>query len=318
MTPSKTTDMQQILDTVYGQCDMPQSYHRIYPTVARSDVQPTCFALAIATTDGEVYVAGDSDQLFALQSISKVFTYGMALEEHGRDYMLSRVGVEPTGRQYNAVYLEETTGRPYNPMVNAGAIRVADILYSQNTDLADTFDRVMHKLSQYAGKRLPVDASTFTYEFQTDHRNRAIAHLMRSAGAINHGIDDVLHLYFQQCSVQANVAELAMMGATIANGGVHPKTGEQVLSRQYVRDVLSVMHSNGMYDSSGEWSYRVGIPAKSGVSGGILGIVNGRIAIASYSPPLNRLGHSIRGVQAFERLSEMLHLHIFDVDVMEA
>lgn len=304
------TDIQKTIEEIYAQCEMPGEYERIYPTVERSEVSADCFAIAIATTDGEIYSVGDAAQLFPLQSISKVFTYGIALEDHGREKLLERIGVEPSGRQYNAIYLEESTGKPYNPMVNAGAIVVADLI--EGLDLTDKLDRVIKILSRYAGRRLSVDPPTFTYEFQTDHRNRAIAHLMRSTGALKGRIDDVLHLYFQHCSLQVNAIELALMGATLANGGVQPQTGKRIISREYVRDILSVMHSSGMYDSSGKWLYNVGLPAKSGVSGGLLGIATGRMGIATYSPPLNQLGHSIRGLQAFEALSKRMKLHIFD------
>lgn len=306
-------DIQAIIEKTYNECKPLDETGWIYPTVERTDISPDCFAISIVTTGGDVYSVGDDDQLFAIQSISKVFTYGIALQDNGREHVLTRVGVEPTGHRYNAIFLEESTGRPYNPMVNAGAIAVADLINVEDgKDLTGTLTRVISILSKYAGRRLLVDAPTFTYEFQTDHRNRAIAHLMRSSGALRGKIDDVLHLYYQHCSLLVNSIELATMGATLANNGVQPKTGQQILSGEYVRDVLSVMNSCGMYDSSGEWAYRVGLPAKSGVSGGILGIVPGRMGIATYSPPLSNIGHSIRGLKAFECLSREMSLHIFD------
>ncbi|NDJ60034.1 MAG: glutaminase A [Chloroflexi bacterium] len=305
------TDLQQTIETILAQCQRTEIAGSVYPTNQRAGVAPDCLAIALVTINGDVYSTGDDTQQLALQSISKVFTYGIALEDHGRDEVLARVGVEPTGHRYNAIFLEETTGRPFNPMVNAGAIAVADLINGE--DLTDMLNRVIQICSQYAGRRLSVDAPTFTYEFQTDHRNRAIAHLMRSSGALRGRIDDVLHLYYQQCSLLVNAVDLAHMGATLANGGVNPTTGARALSKEYVRDVLSVMYSCGMYDSSGEWAYRVGLPAKSGVSGGILGVVPGRLGIATFSPPLSKVGHSIRGLQAFEALSQVLNLHVFDV-----
>ncbi|MEO0562678.1 MAG: glutaminase A [Chloroflexota bacterium] len=269
------------------------------------------FALAIATRDGQVFTAGDSDKMFALQSMSKAFTYGLALEDHGRDGVLKRIGVEPTGRRYNAILLDET-GRPYNPMVNAGAIAVADLVKGNN--LTERLNRIVHMLSAYVGRHLQLDAEVFTYELQIDNRNRAIAHLMRSSGMLHGSIDEALHLYYQHCSLLITTRELALMAATLANGGSHPITGEQALKRSYVRDVLSVMYTCGMYDSSGEWAYKVGLPAKSGVSGGIFAVVPGVMGIAAFSPLLNGNGHSVRGVRAFELLSEQLNLHTFDLD----
>lgn len=304
------TDIQHTIEEIYAQCETPGEPGIIYPTVIRSGIAPDCFAISVVTTGGDVYSVGDDTQLFAIQSISKVFTYGIALSDHGRDYVLTRIGVEPTGHRFHAIYLEEETGRPYNPMVNAGAIAVANLI--KGGDLTDTLNRVIQILSKYAGRRLMVDAPTFTYEFQSDHRNRAIAHLMRSSGALQGNIDDVLHLYYQHCSLLVNSIDLARMGAILANGGVQPATGERIVSPECVRDVLSVMNSCGMYDSSGEWAYKVGLPAKSGVSGGILGVVPGRMGIATFSPPLSDIGHSIRGLQAFEALSAALNLHIFD------
>lgn len=304
------TDIQKTIEIIYEKCKTLTEQGTIYPTVERSEIDPDCFAIVIVTTNGDVYSVGDVEQFFPLQSISKVFTYGIALEDHGREKVLTRVGVEPTGHRYNAIYLEEETGRPYNPMVNAGAIAIADLI--KGDDLTDTLTRVINIFNQYAGRRLSVDAPTFAYEFQTDHRNRAIAHLMRSSGALRGQIDEVLHLYYQHCSLLVTTKELAMMGATLANGGVQPRTGKRILKKEYVRDVLSVMNSCGMYDSSGEWAYRIGLPAKSGVSGGILSIVPGRMGIATYSPPLNDIGHSIRGLQAFESMSQTLNLHIFE------
>lgn len=304
------SEIQPTIDKIYKHSKIPIEGGYVYPTVERAGTDADCFAISVVTTEGAAFSAGDDTQLFAIQSISKVFTYGIALQDHGREHVLTRVGVEPTGHRYHAIYLEEETGRPYNPMVNAGAIAIADLIKGQ--DLTDSLTRVIKIMSQYAGRRLLVDAPTFAYEFQTDHRNRAIAHLMRASGAVQGNIDEVLHLYYQHCSLLVNTIDLARMGATLANGGIQPQSGERVLSTEFVRDVLSVMNSCGMYDSSGEWAYKVGLPAKSGVSGAILGVVPGRMGIATYSPPLSAIGHSIRGLAAFEALSEALKLHVFD------
>lgn len=303
-------DIQAILTAILEDIRQDPLTGTHYSSVLSHDIDDAWFAIAVVMADGTTYSVGDDNALFALQSMSKVFTYGLALEDHGRDVMLERIGVEPTGHRYNAIFLDEKTGRPYNPMVNAGAIAVADMIAGET--LTHRLNRIIHTLSRYVGRHLQLDAETFTYEIQNDHRNRALAHLMRAAGTLRGSIDDALYLYYQHCSLMVNTVELATMAATLANGGVHPHTGERAIKTAYVRDVLSVMYTCGMYDSSGTWAYNVGLPAKSGVSGGIFGVVPGVMGIAVYSPPLNAVGHSVRGVKAFERLSGVMRLHAFN------
>jgi glutaminase len=304
------TDLQALIDQIYTEVQRETKDQIHSGRILLDGADPNAFAVACVTIDGQMIMAGDHQTHFPLQSMSKAFTYGVALEDHGRDYLLTRVGVEPTGRRYNAIVLNEETGRPHNPMVNAGAIAIADII--DGDDLTHKLNRIIDKLSRYAGRKLLVDAPTFTYEYQNEHRNRAIAHLMRASNMIRGNIDEALHLYYQHCSLLVNAAELAAMAASLANRGVQPITGARALEQTYVRDVLSVMYTCGMYDSSGEWAYRVGLPAKSGISGGIFAVVPGRIGIGVWSPPLNATGHSIRGVRFFERLSDALLLHTFN------
>ncbi len=305
-------DIQRIIDRVHAEVSQPPIIGTLYsPDVLAADIDINWFTIAVVLVDGTHFVAGDEKRQFPLQSISKVFTYGAALEDHGRERLLDHIGVEPTGRGYSALLVNERTGRPYNPMVNAGAIAVADLLKGQN--LTHKLNRIVHVISDYVGRSLHVDAATFTYELQTDHRNRAIAYLMKAAGVMQGSIGDALHLYYQQCSLMVNTVELATMAATLANYGTHPHTGKQVIQKPYVRDLLSVMYTCGMYDSSGLWAYRVGLPAKSGVSGGIMAVVPGEMGIAVFSPPLNEIGHSQRGVAAFERLSDQMRLHTFNL-----
>lgn len=272
---------------------------------------PNWLALAAVTTDGEIFHTGDAEQMFPLQSMSKAFTYGMALEDRGRAHVLAKIGVEPTAKKYNAIVLDDTTGRPLNPMVNAGSIAVASLISGAN--LTERVDRVSAMLGKYVGRTLLTDAPTLSHEFQTEDRNRAMGHLMRSFGILDSPLDDALHLYFQHCSLLVNTVDLAKMAATLANRGVHPITGETALRREFVRDVLSVLFTCGMYDTSGEWSYHVGLPAKSGISGGIFAVLPGRMGIAAFSPPLDEAGHSERGMQAFRLLATEGVCHIFEV-----
>jgi glutaminase len=270
------------------------------------------FAICLATMDGQVRCAGDHDWPFALQSISKVFVYGMALEAHGRERVLARVGVEPTGDQFNSisVVFDERNNRPHNPMVNAGALVTTDLVRAGDT--AGDLDRILGMLRRYAGNDdLTVDDDIFEREIATADRNRALSYLMRSFGMIGQDVEDNLAMYLRQCSVKVTASELALMAATLANGGVNPSTGEQALAPRYVRDVLSVMHSCGMYNFAGQWAYRVGIPAKSGVSGAIMAVVPGKLGIGVFSPGLDAHGNSVRGIKVCEEISARLGLHVF-------
>lgn len=279
------------------------------PEAAPAGQKP--FAISIATVDGDAFYAGDHARPFALQSVSKVFVYGLALEACGRDRVLEKVGVEPSGDAFNSIVFDERNNRPYNPMVNAGALAatyLVEVAYTSD----GAFERILDALRRYAGNRdLEVDEATFEAEMRTADRNRATSYLMRSEGMLVGDVEAILALYLRQCSVRVTCKDLAMMAATLANGGVNPSTGERVLTTRYVRDVLSVMHTCGMYDAAGQWAYRVGIPAKSGVSGGIMAVVPGKIGIAVFSPGLDSYGNSIRGTAVCEEISERLGLHVF-------
>ena len=278
------------------------------PELANAD--PSWFAISVVTADGQVFEVGDHQQLFTIQSVSKPFMFGLALEDHGRDAVLKRVGVEPTGEAFNAIVLDEASNRPFNPMVNAGAIATADLVVGK--DFPERVTRMMGMFSRYCGRNVYVDNSVFMSERATGHRNRAIGHLMLNFDMVGKQIDESLELYFQQCSILVNCHDLAVIGATLANAGVNPLTGQRALDRQYVKDLLSVMLSCGMYDYAGEWAYRVGIPAKSGVGGGIVAVVPGQAGIATFSPLLDVKGNSIRGLRVFEDLSSRFGLHAFE------
>jgi len=278
------------------------------PELAKAD--PNWFAISAVTADGSVYEFGDYNQLFTIQSVSKPFVFGLALEDHGRENVLKKVGVEPTGEAFNAIVLDEASNRPFNPMVNAGAIATADLI--KGKDYPDRVTRLTQMFSRYCGRQVNIDNSVFMSERVTGHRNRAIGHLMLNFGMVGDKIEESLELYFQQCSILVNCHDLAVMGATLANAGVNPITGERAIQQQYVKDLLSVMNSCGMYDYAGEWAYRVGIPAKSGVGGGIVAVVPGKVGIATFSPLLDPKGNSFRGIKVFQELSERFGLHCFE------
>ena len=272
------------------------------------------FAISLMTTDGEVFHAGEHDLPFALQSVSKVFVYGLALEACGRDRVLERVGVEPSGDAFNSIVFDERNNRPYNPMVNAGALATTALVEGAEgaRTAGQPLERILGALRRYAGNRgLEVDEDTFDAEIRSADRNRATAYLMRSDGMLEGDVEATLALYLRQCSVRVDCLDLATMAATLANGGANPITGERALARRHVRDVLSVMHTCGMYDFAGQWAYRVGIPAKSGVSGGVMAVVPGKLGIGVFSPGLDAYGNSVRGTAVCEELSERLGLHVF-------
>ncbi|MBD2197685.1 MULTISPECIES: glutaminase A [Calothrix] len=273
-------------------------------------VNPDLFSICIVTVDGQIYEIGDLEHLFTIQSISKVFAYGLALEDHGRDYVLTRVGVEPTGDAFNAIILDEQSNRPLNPMVNAGAIATTSLI--KGAGATERLNRMLDMFKRYIGHDVFVDISVFTSERSTGHRNRAMAHLMLNFGMIDQNIEESLDLYFQQCAVMVNCRDLAVMAATLANKGINPITQEQAVKKTYIKDILSVMYTCGMYNFAGEWAYKVGIPAKSGVCGGILAVVPQKMGIAVFSPPLDRRGNSVRGVKVCEELSQRLGLHLFE------
>ncbi|WP_445638696.1 glutaminase A [Nostoc sp. DSM 114161] len=279
-------------------------------------VNPDLFSICIATVDGQVHKVGDWEQFFTIQSISKVFAYGLALEDRGRDYMLTRVGVEPTGDAFNAIILDEQSKRPYNPMVNAGAIATTSLI--KGSGATERLNRMLEMFQRYIGRDVFVDISVFTSERSTGHRNRAMAHLMLNFGMIDPNIEEALDLYFQQCAVLVNCQDLAVMAATLANRGVNPITKERAVDKPYIKDILSVMYTCGMYNFAGEWAYKIGIPAKSGICGGIIAVVPNKMGIGVFSPPLDVRGNSVRGVKVCEELSQRLGLHLFDCSNEEA
>ncbi len=279
------------------------------PELALAD--PNWFAISVVTVDGQTFDVGNHQQLFSIQSVSKPFMFGLALEDHGRDEVLQKVGVEPTGEAFNAIVLDEVSNRPFNPLVNAGAIATADLI--RGKDFADRIKRTLAMFGRYISREVYIDNAIFFSERTTGHRNRAISHLMLNFGMVSEQISDSLELYFQQCSILVNAHDLAVMGATLANAGINPVTKERALDRQYVKDVLSVMLTCGMYDYAGEWAYRVGLPAKSGVGGGICAVVPGRGGIGLFSPLLDARGNSVRGIKVCEELSNRFGLHAFEL-----
>jgi len=272
-----------------------------------STANPDWFGISIATMDGHLYEVGDSRQPFTIQSISKPLVYGLALEDRGRKAVLEKIGVEPTGDAFNSISLAPGTGCPLNPMINAGAIAATSLIAGLSDE--DKLNRILTVVSLYAGRELTIDRRVYESEKLTGHRNRAIGHMLRNFDILTENPDPTLDLYFQQCSIRVDCRDLSIIAASLANGGVNPVTGERVVRSDYIESILSIMTTCGMYDYAGEWVYRVGMPAKSGVSGGILAVIPGQLGIGIFSPPLDERGNSIRGVRTCEELSHDLNLH---------
>lgn len=274
-----------------------------------NNVDPNLFAMAIVTVEGEIFSIGNTDALFTIQSTSKPFTYAYVLDQLGEAYVHSKIGVEPSGEAFNSIIeLEKKTHRPFNPMINSGAIAVANMIQNGHPDRSE---QLLNLFSQLAGRKLTYDLEVFLSEKNTAHRNRAIAHLLRHFEVIGDDIEASLDLYFKQCSIKTNIVDLAFMAATLANSGLQPKTQERIYQSANIAKTLSLIFTCGMYDTAGTWAYSVGIPAKSGVSGAIFGVIPGKFGIACYSPLIDDHGHSVKGVAAIKEFSSQLKLNLF-------
>lgn len=276
-----------------------------------STVDPESFGLSLSTSDGYVYESGDTAMEFTIQSISKPFTYALALELIGQDAVDAKIGVEPSGEAFNEISVDNVTKTPKNAMINAGAIAAVSLVPGAGAD--DRFDRILEFYSACAGRRLHVDMDVYGSEKATGNRNRAIAYMLASFGVLDDDPDEVLDVYFRQCSVRVTSTDLARMATTLARGGCNPMTGRRVSGAKVVRRTLSVMVTCGMYDATGDWVSAVGMPAKSGVGGGIVAVLPGQLGIGVYSPRLDARGNSVRGVEVCRNLSSQLGLHFLSV-----
>ena len=274
-----------------------------------STADPERFGISLATIDGHVYEVGDTRIPFTIQSISKAFVFALALDTLGAARVESAIGVEPSGDPFNSIRLN-AENHPFNPMVNSGAIAVSGLIREARGDGA--FEYIREALGRFAGRDLDVDEKVFASESATGDRNRAIAYLLRNSAVIKDDVGAVLEIYFRQCSVLTTARDIAIMAATLANRGINPVTGKQVVTPYAVSRTLSVMTSSGMYDYAGEWIYRVGIPAKSGVGGGILAALPARLGLGTYSPRLDSHGNSVRGIKVCEALSSHYDLHMLN------
>ena len=268
------------------------------------------FGIAIVTADGNVIEAGDARFAFAIESISKVFNMALVMEDIGPVALCKKIGANPTGEPFNSVMaIELHRGKPLNPCVNAGAMATASLVTAQNAD--ERWSRIFKNMCDFAGCPLSLNEEVYKSEAATNQHNRGIAWLLDSYGYMYSDPMEACDVYTKGCSVDITAVDLATMGATLACGGVNPITKKRVITETHVSKILAEITMNGLYDSTGDWQYKVGLPGKSGVGGGILAVVPGILAIGVFSPPLDIFGNSVRGQLAAEYLSNSLKLNLF-------
>ncbi|NNP70999.1 glutaminase [Acinetobacter sp. Ac_5812] len=303
------TPLPDYLAHVIDACDIDNSGHLADYIPELANANPDRLALALSTVDGEIYSVGDDEIEFTIQSMSKPFTYAYVLQQLGIDAVLEKVGVEPSGEAFNEISLGKDR-RPKNPMINSGAITTHSLIPAkEGVSGAEILRRFM---SELAGRELQFDHAVYESEVKTAYRNLSIGYMLRTVGILESDPEEIVNGYIRQCAILVTVKDLVRMGSVFANGGVDPKTGKRLLNRAVVRQVLSVMMSCGMYDAAGDWLTTVGIPAKSGVAGGILGVLPGQVSIAAFSPRLDEHGNSVRGIDILERLSRDMGLHLME------
>nr|WP_287856219.1 glutaminase A [Klebsiella sp.] len=277
---------------------------------ALATYSPDNFAITLATVDGKIYQVGDVKKAFPMESLSKVFTLALAMEQRGPQEVLDKLGANATGLPFNSgLAVELTKGAPENPLVNAGAMSTVSLIEAQ--DKTDRWNKILNNLNAWADASLTVNEPVFKSEMETNQHNQALAMLMNSYNSFYGDTQEAVEIYTRQCSVDITVEQLAKMGAVLANKGQSPFNGKQLLNENYVPQVLAEMAIAGLYDGSGKWLYTVGIPAKSGVGGGMVAVVPGQYAIAVYSPPLDEAGNSVRAQQTIEYVAHATQANLF-------
>jgi glutaminase len=302
-------EIQAALDATYAKYkDLKEGKNADYiPALAKVD--SNIYGIALVTTDGKVYTAGDVKSLVSIQSISKVFTLAKVMEEQGPDAIASTIGVDATGMRFNSIvsieFSKKTLGGPeMNSLVNPGAIATTSMVKGSTRD--EVWNSILGYYSDFAGRPLTVDQEVFKSEADTNQRNQAIGYLMYAYGYIKDNPMQATDVYTEQCSVAVNAKDLATMAGTLANSGKNPVTGKQVMKAANVPYVLAVMATAGLYDDSGKWLYRTGLPGKSGVGGGLIAVSPGKFGIAVVSPPLDEAGNSVKAQNAIADVSNAL------------
>ena len=311
MLPESRTLLQSMLQDLYHSFrhDADGVIANHLPELSQAD--PNWFGLCAVTLDGTVLEAGDSRIAFTVQSIAKPLILALALEDHDTDTILHKIGVEPTGERFDSIlYSEDQENPKLNPFMNAGAIATLELIDGQN--LEERFTRICGLLQRFLSKPIVMDQNALVSRRLYDHHNRAIAYLLLSRGLIKGPVEDLLELYQRICCISLDCQDLATIAAVLANAGVHPTSNKQVLPAEHVKTILSVMQTCGMYEFSGQWAYRVGLPAKSNLCGAMLVVAPGQFGFAVYSPPLDEVHQkSVRGLKVCEALSRKFCLHMF-------
>jgi glutaminase len=308
-------EIQAALDAAYAEYkDLQEGANADYiPALAKVD--PDIYGIALVTTDGKVYTAGDVESEVSIQSISKVFTMAKVMEEKGPEHIADTIGADATGMRFNSIVSiefsqKELGGPEMNPLVNPGAIAATSMVEGESREAI--WNSILGFYSEFAGRQLAVNQEVFESEAATNQRNQAIGALMYAYGYIEEDPARATDIYTEQCSVSVSAKDLAVMAGTLANDGKNPVTGKQVMKDENVPEVLAVMATAGLYDDSGKWLFRTGLPAKSGVGGGLIAVSPGRFGIAVVSPPLDEAGNSVRAQKAIADISNALGGNPFD------
>ncbi len=305
--------LQAVIDEAYARFQAVSEGENAQYIPALAAADPDTFGIAIVTVDGQVYGKGDTTLPFAIMSAAKPFTLALLLQQRGPQAVLEKIGVEPTGLPFNALEgADSSASRPLNPMVNAGAITAVSLLQVEREE--QRWPMLLDYYSRFAGEPLDLMEDVYRSVSGSNYRNRALVNLLKSGGRLEADPGATLDVYDRQSCVAVTARQLAAMGATLANGGVNPLSGQRVLAAELVDEVLSVMLLSGFYDESGRWAYTAGLPAKSGVGGGVVAVVPGKLAIAAFSPRLSPAGNSVRGMKAVEYISRTLGTGLFQVN----
>jgi glutaminase len=303
-------EFQKLVDAAYAKYKGLQDGKNADYIPILTETPSDLFGVVIVTKDGKVYSAGDVDYQFSIQSVSKPFTAALVMTQQGPAVLKEKIGVEPTGLPFNSkLALEIYKARSVNPLVNAGAIAAVSMVQAKSEE--DRWNQVSQNLSDFAGRPLTVLEKVYESEYTTAWGNRGIANLLYNWGRLYSDPEEALRVYTRECSVGVSAKDLGMMGATLANGGVNPLTKKQVMPAKHVPELLAIMATAGFYDESGDWMYTAGLPAKTGVGGGIVAVVPGRFAIAAFSPRLNEAGNSVRSLNAIRDIAGELGVGVF-------
>jgi glutaminase len=304
------SDLQRVVDEAYAKFKGDNSGKNADYIPYLASVPSNLFAVVIVTADGKVFSAGDIDYAFSIQSCSKVFTMCQVMQESGEDAVFKKIGVEPTGMPFNSVVaLGLHNNKAVNPLVNCGAMASVSLIKASNAD--ERWDKILAYQSKFAGEPLKLIDEVYKSEAASNWRNRGMAWILRNNDNLFCDPPEATDVYTKQCSIGVTAKQLAVMGATLANGGVNPITKERCLESKYVPRVLAVMMMAGFYDESGAWAFNDGLPAKTGVGGGIVAVVPGKMAIVGFAPPVNEAGNSVRATEAIDYIVKDLDLDLF-------